>query len=192
MPTRNVRFKPTVEISTSPLLSNSVPASVLIGPYKRDISMFVPSDHTTGLSRPHEYYRLVSSLSKVHSLPTMTEKVLNTDITLSMGELLAVLPDLASELTTKCRCRRVPINNNATTNLIEVGSENYKAEVNSVGLNPAPQKRVKFPPLYACASPHAECVLGNSHSTDLVIDSGSDINVMTKALWEEFNLPIDI
>ncbi len=37
-----------------------------------------------------------------------------------------------------------------------------------------------------------ECVLENSHSEDSLINGGSKINVMTKALWKDLNLPIDM
>src|SRR5437762_12429623 len=46
-------------------------------------------------------------------------------------------------------------------------------------------------PLYTCASGHAKVTINRQLKTTALLDNGSEVNMMTKKLFDRLDLPID-
>ena len=144
----------------------------------------------------------------------MVDKILDQPIDrITVRELLGLSPDLLSEIW---GVRRFPPINRAAipaTQTTGVGAEvrttaaettegdrkskgKEKAwlEAHTCGLPRARRPVGSLQVLYACASPTVMGKIEGKHRVKMLIDSGSEMNVMSKGLWERAQdlLPVDI
>ena len=99
----------------------------------------------------------------------LTEKVLQTQVTLGLNELLGVAQELSENVGSTIRKKRLPIIKPSV--------------VSSTTIEPEA--------LYACVSGKARATVDNALKADALLDGGSEVCLMPKRIFEKMDLPID-
>jgi outer membrane biosynthesis protein TonB len=139
-------------------------------------------------------YRLGSELRESITIEQIGEKIMNTSISLSFGEILAASPDLAAHFSEQARKRRRPIENTSASppgNTTNTTNTTSTANANSISSTQVNVNSIISKPLYACASGRAKVLLEDSLKVDALCDDGSEINLMPRRTFERLNIPID-
>jgi hypothetical protein len=119
------------------------------------------------------------------------EKIMNTSISLSFGEILTTSPDLAAYFSEQARKRRRPIEN-TSSNTSAGNTTNTANTANANSITPSAQvNSIISKPLYAYASGRVKVLLEDSLKIDALCDDGSEINLMPRRTFERLNIPID-
>ena len=136
-------------------------------------------------------YRLGSELREFITIEQIGEKIMDTSISLSFGEILAASPDLAAHFFEQARKRRRPIEN-TSANTSAGNTTNTANTANASSITPSAQvNSIISKPLYACASGRAKVLLEDTLKVDALCDDGSEINLMPRRTFERLNIPID-
>jgi len=182
---RNVRPRFDAPIPNAPYpstgLSNSHPArpfasaknsklfSATQNPIKPD-----PPPNELSTEKPKAKFSLGSDLHEQIDMEKLTEKVLQTQATLGLNELLGVAQELSESVDSIIRKKRLPI---------------IKPSV--VSNNVASSTTIEPEALYACVSGKARATVDNALKADALLDGGSEVCLMPKRIFEKMDLPID-
>ena len=126
-----------------------------------------PSEVST--EKPKAKFRLGSDLHEQIDMEKLTEKVLQTQVTLGLNELLRVVQELSENMGSTIRKKRLPIIKPSV--------------VSSTTIEPEA--------LYACVSGKARATVDNALKADALLDGGSEVCLMPKRIFEKMDLPID-
>jgi len=134
---------------------------------------------------PPKKFRLASELSETVSVAQVCEQLMDTPLQLSWRQVMAVSPEVANYLHDQTRKRRVPIQDTTTAS-----TEAYRSEAPNAPISSSVNSAISQP-LYACASGRAPTTLDDRLKTSALLDNGSEINMMTKKVFDKIDLPID-
>src|SRR5438552_2806461 len=134
---------------------------------------------------PPKKFRLASELSETVSVAQVCEQLMDTPLQLSWRQVMAVSPEVANYLHDQTRKRRVPIQDTTTAS-----TEAYRSEAPNAPISSSVNSAISQP-LYACASGPAPTTLDDRLKTSALLDNGSEINMMTKKVFDKIDLPID-
>ena len=126
-------------------------------------------------------YRLASKLSETISVGSVSEKIMDSSIVLSLREALAVSSDLSSYLHQQTKKHRLPVT--------QAGQPN-PAPVNTSG-NATTASVNQSTALYAAPSSRAKAVIDGSVARWALLDHGSEVCLMPKRTYEALDYPID-
>jgi len=128
---------------------------------------------------PAKKFRLASELSKTISPSDIADKIMDSEVQLTIREILAVSKDVARDLHERTKLRRTPVN--VSTESHATGYTDYEssAAVNSVAA------------FYALPSGRAKVLINDEFLVSATLDSGSKVNVMPRRIFEKMGLPID-
>jgi hypothetical protein len=188
-PPRSVRFKPMVEIPVPrsvPTLApvpNPVPVPVPTTapvPSRKlvdtDMPLVTPREGAGPVYPRKERYRLASELSTSVQPSDILKRILDLEIPLRIRDILGASPDIGNELVSVCRRKKhFDIPDIPTSNLIDVESFSTSAG----------------PVLYSCASPYVPTVLAGTTSMEALIDGGSEVNIMSRGLFDQLKVGLD-
>src|SRR5579871_4477299 len=134
---------------------------------------------------PQRKFKLASELSKTISAADVADKIMDSEVQLTIREILAVSKDVAGSLHERTKLRRTPIDVSA----IEYGSyddtepiETPSVKVNSIAAPSA---------YYALPSGRAKALINTEFLVSATLDSGSEVNVMPRRIFAKMGLPID-
>ena len=136
---------------------------------------------------PQRKFKLASELSKTISAADVADKIMDSEVQLTIREILAVSKDVAGSLHERTKLRRTPIDVSAIEynayddNAAEpVGTPSVK--VNSIAAPSA---------YYALPSGRAKVLINSEFLVSATLDSGSEVNVMPRRIFAKMGLPID-
>ncbi|TCD60546.1 hypothetical protein EIP91_009873 [Steccherinum ochraceum] len=122
-----------------------------------------------------------SAVSQEHKASAVVTKLLNTPINLSFGEVLGVSKDIAQEFQNKLRYHKTPAETDAATAAVQT-SEALEGEVEvAANFSRALRRKLIRLPM--------QC--NNINTVDFVLDTGSEINVISQDLWKRLGVPLD-
>ena len=179
---------PSMQPPTSlngPELSNEPP----VQPFRRsNPSHSAPAvPPTSNPSAPK--FRLSSELSKTIGAADIAEKIMDTNVQLSVREVLAVSKDVAGYLHERTKLRRTPVDVSASSSSIDYDIptlyDTKDSVVASVNLTSTHK------PFYALPSGRARVRLNEDYDVNATFDSGSEVNLMPRRIFEKMNIPID-
>ena len=178
---RNVRMKPVVEIParrpappTLPLTPPPPPAADRRPVPEPDVPLVVPRDNSAPVYSRNERYRLVSDISKTIEPSALLNQMLDVNLPVRIREILAVAPEVGNELVNLCRKKRIPVPDVST----------HAIAANSLSI-------ATLDPLYSCGSPYIRTTLNGKVAFDALIDSGSEVNIMSMGLLELLDIGVD-
>ena len=137
---------------------------------------------------PKQKYQLLSKLSEVKSIEDIGSKILETPVTIPLSELLSVSSDLSTFIHDQTRKRRVPVETpkaqttTAAPNSIPTQRVNNSATVNNISSGES---------LYACPSRRVKATIDGTTQMEVLLDNGSEVNLMPKRTFDKLNFPID-
>jgi hypothetical protein len=141
------------------------------------------SNPTNDLPSAKQKYRLASELNQTISTTGVGEKIMNTVVQLSIGEILAVSTDVSNYMHELTRRRRVPLPETQST------SESATATAITANVNEIYGAALK--PYYALPSGRARVLLDDEVQVASLMDEGSELNVMPRRTFEKMSHPID-
>ncbi|KAI9063703.1 hypothetical protein FKP32DRAFT_1603559 [Trametes sanguinea] len=145
--------------------------------------------------------RFTSDLQESVSFDTLQEQILSTKVTLTLREVLAMSPQLQKRLQGLVRTRRefdhkssrtadsaaiLPLDAPGAASVTFSSGEDLEGLI----IRYADAVVLGSSRLFAMASGLVEVVFGNQRATFLV-DSGSELNLVSKSLWEKTQTSID-
>src|SRR5579862_9843367 len=137
-------------------------------------------------------YRLQSQLNQTVGTADIGDKIMNTPVMLSIKEILAVSPEMGNYMHEQTRRKRVPVsdtNSDDADEIIEVASKATAVSESTATVSPVTSSGLK--PFYALPSGKAAVVLNEQVRTNALLDDGSELNIMSEAIYEELEYPID-
>src|SRR5579862_2516556 len=137
-------------------------------------------------------YRLQSQLNQTVGTADIGDKIMNTPVMLSIKEILAVSPEMGNYMHEQTRRKRVPVsdtNSDDADEIIEVASKATAVSESTATVSLVTSSGPK--PFYALPSGKAAVVLNEQVRTNALLDDGSELNVMSEALYKELEYPID-
>ena len=127
-------------------------------------------------------YRLSSKLQESIDMDELGNKIMETNVNLSLHELFAISPDISDWLNDRTKRTRHPISQAPMS-----ANVNNISDIVNTSANLVTSK-----PLYACPSGRANVNLENGKaSVSALLDNGSEIVMMPKRTFNTLDLPID-
>ena len=123
-------------------------------------------------------YRLQSELGKTISTAEVGEKIMNAPIMFTIKEFLAVSPDMANYIHEQTRRKRHPIEADSTQTTVD-------ANVQAASLSEFSKA------YYALPSGRVAVVLNDQVRLHALLDSGSELNIMSEDCYRQLGHPID-
>jgi hypothetical protein len=125
-------------------------------------------------------YKLQSELGKTISNANVGEKIMNAAIMLTIKEFLAVSLEMANYIHDQTRRRRAPIDAGSP-----VSSDTMTANAQTTSLI---NLRKAY---YALPSGRAAVVLDDQLKVRVLLDNGSELNIMSEEIFRKMDYPID-
>jgi len=150
----------------------SQPSATASSPPPPSDTMNIDEDH------PKPKFKLQSELGKTISPAVVGEKIMNAPLTLTIKEFLAVSPDMSNYIHEQTRRKRAPI---------EPGSAALAVvDARSASVSHSIEK-----PFYALPSPRTKVVINGEVSVRALLDTGSELNIMSAECFRTMDYPID-
>jgi len=137
-------------------------------------------------AEPQRKFKLASELSKTISVANIVDKIMDSQVQLTIREILAVSKDIAGSLHEGTKLRHTPIDISTTKvgDYIEDGSSAPSPSIN-VNVIATPST------YYALPSGHAKVLINNDFLVSATLDSSSEVNVMPHRIFNKMGLPIN-
>lgn len=138
-------------------------------------------------------YHLILELDKNIKIDQIEEKIMNISMQLSIREILAISDKIADYLHDQIRKHQISIKDqsitastSASVSDIIIHATTVASSISSMNVNSINMKLY-----YTLPFDHAKIILNDQFSMNIILNNKSEINMMSKYIFEHMNLSIN-